>query len=92
MNQDLFGFMRPNFKKLIVWQEAMCFCDQPYMYTEELSNKKRFNLIDQPGKCAVSIPANISEGSVKRTNIHFAEFLNTALGSSYEAEPHLFIC
>lgn len=35
---------------------------------------------------------NIAEGSGKRTNIHFAEFLSTALTSSFELETQLLIC
>ena len=53
----------------------MDLCDLIYTYTETLPNKEKYNLINQLEKCAVSIPSNISEGSGKRTNIHFAEFL-----------------
>jgi four helix bundle protein len=81
-----------NFKKLIVWQDAMIFCDKIYNYTETLPAKEKFNLISQLEKCGVSIPSNIAEGSGKRTNIHFAEFLTTSLTSSFEAETQLLIC
>ena len=36
--------------------------------------------------------SNIAEGSGKRTSIHFAEFLTTALTSAYEMETQLLIC
>lgn len=81
-----------NFKKLTIWQDSMDLCDLTYNYTETLPNKEKYNLINQLEKCAVSIPSNISEGSGKRTNIHFAEFLTTALTSSYEMETQLLIC
>lgn len=84
--------IKHNFKKLIVWQDAMDFCDLLYNYTETLPNKEKYNLINQLEKCGVSIPSNIAEGSGKRTNIHFAEFLTTSLTSSYEAETQLLIC
>ena len=84
--------IKHNFKKLIIWQDAMNFCDAIYIYTESLPNKEKYNLISQLEKCGVSIPSNISEGSGKRTSIHFAEFLTTALTSSYEAETQLLIC
>jgi four helix bundle protein len=84
--------IKHNFKKLIIWQDAMNFCDDVYNYTETLPSKEKFNLISQLEKCSVSIPSNISEGSGKRTNIHFAEFLTTALTSSFEAETQLLIC
>lgn len=84
--------MKHNFKKLIIWQDAMTFCNNIYNYTETLPMKEKFNLISQLERCGVSIPSNISEGSGKRTKIHFAEFLTTALTSSYEAETQLLIC
>ncbi len=84
--------VKHNFKKLIIWQDAMNFCDYVYNYTESLPVKEKYNLISQLEKCGVSIPSNIAEGSGKRTNIHFAEFLTTTLTSSYEAETQLLIC
>ena len=83
---------RHNFKKLVIWKDAMDFCDCIYNYTETLPSKEKFNLISQLEKCGVSIPSNISEGSGKRTDIHFAEFLTTSLTSSFEAETQLLIC
>ena len=84
--------MKHNFKKLIIWQDAMDFCDGIYNYTESLPAKEKYNLVSQLEKCGVSIPSNISEGSGKRTQIHFAEFLTTSLTSSFEAETQLLIC
>ncbi len=70
----------------------MDMCDSIYNYTETLPNKEKYNLISQLEKCGVSIPSNIAEGSGKRTNPHFAEFLTASLTSSYEAETQLLIC
>ncbi len=84
--------IKHNLKKLTIWQDAMDVCDMIYHYTEALPNKEKFNLITQLERCSVSIPSNISEGSGKRTSIHFAEFLTTALTSSYEMETQLLIC
>jgi len=84
--------IKHNFKKLTIWTDAMDLCELTYNYTDTLPNKEKYNLINQLEKCAVSIPSNISEGSGKRTNTHFAEFLTTALTSSYEMETQLLIC
>jgi four helix bundle protein len=84
--------MKHNFKRLIIWQDSMDLCDLIDSYTETLPNKEKFNLISQLEKCGVSIPSNISEGSGKRTNKHFSEFLTTALTFSYEVETQLLIC
>jgi four helix bundle protein len=70
----------------------MEFCNQLYNYTETIPSREKFNLISQLERCGVSIPSNIAEGSGKRTNIHFAEYLSTSLSSSFEAETQLLIC
>ena len=81
-----------NFKKMIIWQEALDMCDSVYQFTENLPSKENFNLISQMERCSVSVPSNIAEGSGKRTNVHFAEFLTTSLTSCYELETQLIIC
>lgn len=84
--------IKHNFKKLTIWQDAMDLCNLIYNYTETLPSKEKFNLISQLDRCAVSVPSNIAEGSGKRTNLHFGEFLTTALSSVYEIETQLLIC
>lgn len=81
-----------NFKKLIIWQEALDLCDCVYQFTEKLPAKEKFNLISQMERCSVSVPSNIAEGSGKRTDNHFSEFLTTSLTSCYELETQLIIC
>ncbi|QQL48777.1 four helix bundle protein [Mucilaginibacter ginkgonis] len=81
-----------NFKNLKVWQKSMDLADMVYEFSQELPHSERYNLIDQINRCSISIPSNIAEGSGKRTNAHFAEFLSTSLSSSYELETQLIIC
>jgi len=84
--------MNHNFKNLKVWQRAMDFTDNVYSYCKGLPADERFNLIDQLNRSSCSIPSNIAEGAGKRTAVHFAEYLTTALTSSYESETQLLIC
>lgn len=84
--------IKHNFRKLTIWIDAMELCDLIYKYTETLPYKEKYNLISQLERCSVSVPSNIAEGSGKRTDVHFAEFLTTALTSSYEMETQLLIC
>ncbi|HWY38696.1 MAG TPA: four helix bundle protein [Bacteroidia bacterium] len=84
--------MRHNFKNLVVWQKAMDLTDIIYSYNKGLPASERFNLIDQLNRSSCSIPANIAEGSGKRSKLQFAEFLSIALTSSYELETQLLIC
>src|ERR1700744_3508778 len=81
-----------NFKSLKIWQRSMDLTDSTYDYCKDLPVDERYNLINQLNRCSCSIPSNIAEGSGKRTNVHFAEFLTTSLTSSYEVETQLLIC
>ncbi len=72
--------------------DAMDLCDMIYNYTDSLPHKEKYNLISQLERCSVSVPSNIAEGSGKRTQMHFAEFITIALTSSYEIETQLLIC
>jgi four helix bundle protein len=81
-----------NFKSLKIWQRSMDLTDLIYDYCKELPKDERYNLIDQLNRCSCSIPSNIAEGSGKRTNLHFAEYLTTSLTSSFEVETQLLIC
>ena len=84
--------MKHNFKKLTIWKDSMDLCDLIYNYTDSLPHREKFNLFQQLESCSVSVPSNIAEGSGKRTELHFAEFITTALTSSYEIETQLLIC
>jgi len=84
--------MNHNFKNLKIWQRAMDLTDLTFDYIKDLPITERYNLIDQINRCSCSVPSNIAEGSGKRTNIHFGEFLSTSLTSSYELETQLLIC
>ena len=88
----ILDMIKHNFKKLTIWIDAMDLCDLIYIYTDTLPNKEKYNLISQLERSSVSVPSNIAEGSGKRTQIHFAEFITTALTSSYEIETQLLIC
>jgi len=83
--------IKHNFKNLKIWQRSMDLTDLIFDYCKEMPNNERYNLIDQINRCSCSIPSNIAEGSGKRTSLHFAEFLSTALSSSYELETQLLI-
>jgi len=84
--------MKHNFKNLKIWQMSMDLTDLVFDYIKDIPDSERYGLKDQINRCSCSIPSNIAEGSGKRTNVHFAEFLSTALTSSFELETQLLIC
>lgn len=48
-------------------------------------------LCDKLQRAAVSISSNIAEGAAKPSDVEFAHFLDTALGSAFEVETQLLI-
>lgn len=83
--------MKHNFKELKIWQTGMEISDLIFEFIATLPNNEKYNLIDQLNRSSISIPSNIAEGCGKRTELHFAEFLSTALSSCYEVETQLLI-
>jgi four helix bundle protein len=80
-----------NFEKLKIWQKAMDVAVEVYKVSLLLPNDERFNLIHQIKKCAVSIPSNIAEGSVRNSNKEFIQFLGIANGSTFELITQLIL-
>ena len=80
-----------NFKKLDIWTKSMELVTKIYSITNSLPNQERFGLTSQIQRAAVSIPANIAEGSAKSSNKDFARFLEMSIGSSFELETELII-
>jgi four helix bundle protein len=81
-----------DYKKLEIWIESMILVGDVYKLTEELPDNKKFGLISQLRRCAVSVPSNIAEGKGRRSDKSFSNFLKISIGSLYELETHLTIC
>lgn len=80
-----------NFEKLKIWQKAMDITVEVYKISELLPTDKRFNLIHQIKKCAISIPSNIAEESGRNHNKEFIQFLGIANGSTFELITQLIL-
>lgn len=81
-----------NFKQYEIWQRARSIVKNAYLLSRELPDTEKFGLISQIQRAAVSIPANISEGSGRRTKNDFRHFLHIAIASSYELETLVTLC
>lgn len=80
-----------DFKKLIVWQKGIELSVSVYHLVKSLPEYERYGLSSQMTRCAMSIPANIAEGSSRDSTKEYKRYLEIALGSAFELETFLTI-
>jgi len=78
-----------NNRQLSVWRKAHAIALNVRALTDRIPTDGNRGVIDQLRRASLSIPANIVEGSSRRTDKDFVKFLNIALGSTSEVEYHL---
>ena len=71
--------------------DAVAYSVMIYQQTDKMPWFEKKGLCDQLQRATVSISSNIAEGSAKSSNVEFAHYLDTALGSAYEVETQLLI-
>lgn len=80
-----------SYRDLQVWQRAKAFAVEIYRTTESFPRREQYGLTNQIRRAAVSIPSNIVEGHIKRSDKVFANHLDIALGSAAELDTQLEI-
>ena len=80
-----------SFKKLNVWQKAYLFVLNIYKQTQNFPSFELYGLTSQIRRAAVSILANIAEGSERQHKKEFVQFLSFARGSLAEVETYLMV-
>ncbi len=83
--------MSQGFRSLVVWQKGVSLTKEIYIVTDHLPKHETYGLLSQMQRAAVSIPANLAEGSKRGTPKDFAQFIRIALGSAAELETHITI-
>jgi four helix bundle protein len=74
-----------SFEKLAVWQKAIDYADFVYNVTKDFPTDERFGLISQLRRSAVSVSANVAEGSSRSSKVDMARFIEIAYGSLLES-------
>lgn len=80
-----------NYKDLIVWQKAHKMVLNVYKLSKKMPKEETYGLISQLRRCAVSVPANLAEGSGKNTAKDTANFFQISLGSLHETEYYILL-
>jgi four helix bundle protein len=80
-----------NFEKLDAWQLAIQYASDVYKATKSFPNDERFGLTSQLRRSAVSVSANLAEGSGRGTQKDFTRFIEIAFGSLMETVSHIAI-
>jgi four helix bundle protein len=80
-----------SYRNLIAWQKAMVLARLVYAVSASWPVDERFGLTSQVRRAAVSVPANIAEGSGRSGSREFRHGLSLAHGSLCELETQLMI-
>ena len=80
-----------DYKDLEVWKKSISLVKTIYSICNDFPKEERYGLVDQIKRSAVSISANIAEGSGRNTTKEFIQFLYISLGRACELETHLII-
>jgi four helix bundle protein len=78
-------------KDLEVWRSAMELVVDLYRVTQSFPSDERFGLVSQIRRAAGSVPANIAEGSARKSTAELIQFLYISNGSLSELDTHLEI-
>lgn len=81
--------VRFRFQRLESWQFAIAFCDEICRITKSFPSDERFGLISQLRRAAVSIPANVAEGTGKSSPKEGIRFVEISYGSLMELISHI---
>jgi len=80
-----------DFKKLHVWRKAHALALNVHRIAHRIRGGIHASLRSQLVRAAMSVPANIVEGRVQKSEREFGRFLGYALHSVSELEYHLIV-
>lgn len=78
-----------DYEKLEVWRQGHQLAVDVHRATTRIAKRDNSGTVSQLRRAALSVPANIVEGSSKESNREFARFLQIAAGSAAEMHYHL---
>jgi four helix bundle protein len=83
--------MKRNHRSLKAWQQSITLVEHVYEATQTFPKQEVFGLVSQMRRAAVSVPANIAEGSARSGTKELLQFLSIAAASLSELDTHVEI-
>ncbi len=80
-----------NHKELDVWKKSILLAKRIYKLTREFPKEEIYGITSQLRRASVSVSTNIAEGSARKGNKEFIQFLHISLGSLAELETLIII-
>ncbi len=80
-----------DYKKLDVWQRSHVLAIATYRATDSFPRTELYSLTSQMRRCAVSICANIVEGTGRSGDRELRRFIRISLGSAAELEYYVLL-
>ncbi|HEX9280883.1 MAG TPA: four helix bundle protein [Candidatus Udaeobacter sp.] len=80
-----------SYKDLVVWQKGIALAKLIYQLTNKFPVEKKFGLVAQMRRAAVSISSNIAEGQARHKTGEFIQFISHAEGSLAELDTQLIL-
>jgi hypothetical protein len=78
-----------SFRDLIVWQKAHQWVLEIYRFTNSFPGEKQFGLVSQLRRPAISIPANIAQGSIEECRYYLILAKHLGYGDAGTLEKNL---
>ena len=76
---------------LLLLFTAVSYAQPGNIDDREFPKEEKYGLVSQITRSASSIPANIAEGSSRKSDREYAHFLQISLGSCFELETHILL-
>jgi len=80
-----------SFEKLKVWQKSRSLVSEIYKITDKFPKDEKYSLTDQIRRSAISVPANLAEGSARLSKKDKAHFTQISYSSLMELLSHFCI-
>jgi four helix bundle protein len=78
-------------KELDVWKKSMKLVEEIYKLSNDFPKEEIYGLTSQIRRAAISIPSNSAEGSARKSNKEYLQFLSISLGSLAELETQYLL-